>query len=319
MKKTFSIFLSAILLSSSAFATPSVQRTLDSSYDEYRKYLSQSGKTSFVDGFIQLSAAIELETPLLERCLEEVYLGAPADTTCLTAVKSLASKPLNSVRREVLFSFLLKLEKIKTAQKSFYRDLKLGLLKTDPKLAQTFHASTPNVESEEGVIQDLEMKAWKKALARKFPLDEIALLINGIRISKLEKWSAPRGVYQWSLVSNTHEPFVRLGTFSQFAAESLKELKPLADLKCKDIEDMDPQKFGMIQLEVFSNSKCVAQFGLAPSVAKTEPHLGNSATMVQMEKSSNRHWIWPAVALLVVGIGASLKDKQVSIEMPGAH
>jgi hypothetical protein len=114
---------------------------------------------------------------------------------------------------------------------------------------------------------------------------------------------------------------MRLGTFSQFAAESLKELKPLASASCKDLNDLDAQKFGLLQFEVFSDSKCIARFGASEPIGKmaTAEHLGTSKSMVNMESTSNRHWIWPVLALVTIGIAAGLKDKQVSVGMPGLH
>jgi hypothetical protein len=315
--KSILIFLLVSALSLNCLAEVAVQRTPESSYSEFQKYLQKSGKTSFAQAYITLSSVTEMETPLLERCLEEVYLGAPAQSTCLSAVKSLSSKPLNQPRREVLFSFLSKLEKVKSPQKNFYRDMRLGLLRTHENLAKTFGATIPEQDEKLETLQNLEMNAWRKAVSKMIPLEEVSLLINGKKVSKLEKWNAPQGVYQWSLVTNTHEPLVRISTFSQFAADSLKELKPLASASCDQLSDFDPKKFGLLQMEIFSNPKCVAQFGIASAVAKS-PHLGNSASMVQIEKS-NRHWVWPILVAVGAGIALSLKDKQVSVQMPGAH
>jgi len=280
-----------------------------------QRNLAKNDRVSFVQAYIHLSSVTEMETPLLERCLEEVYLGAPSQSTCLTAVKSLTSKPLNQPRREVLFSFLAKLEKAKSQQKNFYRDLKQGLLRTHPHLARTFGVSVPDSEDSLAKITALEMKAWKKAVVKKFPLDEIALLINGKKVAQLESWTAPQGVYQWTLVSNTHGPIVRLGTFSQFASESLKELKPLAQGNCQNIQDLEAQKHGLLQIEVFADKKCIAQFGMKTTVGHSD-HLGKSTNIVKMEKTSSRHWVWPILAVVVVGLATSLNGKQVSFHIP---
>ncbi|MEZ0393014.1 MAG: hypothetical protein ACAH59_12410 [Pseudobdellovibrionaceae bacterium] len=317
MKKIF-LTLFCIQIISSAKAEMAVQRTLDSSYRDYANYLESSGRTSFVAAYIQLSSVTELETPLLEKCLEEVYLGAPSQITCLSAVKSLTAKPLNKPRREVLYSFLVKLEKSRSQHQTLYRDLRLGLLRTHFHLAKTFDVPVPAKEEDQARVAALEMKAWKKAVQKRFPLEEIALLINGKKVAKLESWTAPQGIYQWSLITNTHEPITRIGSFSQFAAESLKDLKPLAPGNCQSLLDLEAQKFGLLQLEIYSNKKCVARFGMNSTVGSSE-HLGKSSQMVKMEKSSSRHWIWPVVAIIGVGLATSLNGKQVSLQMPGAH
>jgi hypothetical protein len=318
MKKIISFFLSmAITLSS--LAQTAVQRTTESSLEDYRKYLEKSGGTSFSQAYIQLSSVTTLETPLLEKCLEEMYLGAPSQSTCLSAVKSLGAKPLNQPRREVLYSFLSKMTKVKSPNRSFYQGLRDGLLRTHSDLAKTFQAEIPEAEDKAPEVKSLEMKAWKNALAKKIPLDEVSLLINGKKVSKLESWTAPEGIYQWALISNTHEPFIRFATFSQFAAESLKSLEPLATGGCNQLEKLEPQKFGLLRMEVFATSKCVAQFGMSTSVEEKSEHLGSSSNMVQMEKSSSRHWVWITLAIVGAGVAAGLKGKNVQVQWPGSN
>ncbi len=318
MKQIFS-FLLALTLASSSFAEVAVQRTTDSSYDDYKKYLDKSGGISFSQAYIQLASVTEMETPLLERCLEEMYLGAPSQTTCLSAVKSLGSKPLNQSRREVLFSFLSKMAKVKSANRSFYQGLRNGLLRTHSDLARTFHVDIPDAADEAEQVKALEMKAWKNALSKKFPMEEVSLLINGKKVAKLSDWTAPAGQYQWALVTNTHEPFIRMGSFSQFASESLKELEPLAKGKCADLDQLDAQKFGLMKLEVFADPKCIAQYGMSTPIVGKQEHLGSSTSMVKMEKSSSRHWVWGAMLVAGTALALGLKNKNVQVQWPGAH
>lgn len=318
MKKMM-IWITTFCFSFSALAETAVQRTTESSYADYQKYLEKSGGISFSQAYIQLSSVTAMETPLLERCLEEMYLGAPSQSTCMSAVKSLGSKPLNQSRREVLFSFLSKMVKVKSQHREFYQSMRTGLLRTHPDIGRTFHVSVPAEDEKTVEVKALEMKAWKNALAKKFPIDEISLLINGKKVSKLQNWNAPEGVFQWALITNTHEPFVRLGTFSQFASESLKDLKALAKGDCKELDQLEASKYGLLKVEVFANSKCVAQFGMSTPIAATSEHLGSSTQRVNMEKSSSRHWVWPALAIVGVGLAAGLKGKNVQVQWPGSN
>ncbi len=317
--KSLISFLLAVSISLSSFAQTAVQRTTDSSVEDYRKYLDKTGSTSFSQAYIQLSSVMVLETPLLEKCLEEMYLGAPSQSTCLSAVKALGANPLNPSRREILFSFLSKMIKVKSSNRSFYQSLRDGLLRTHPDLARTFHVEIPDADSKAADVKTLEMKAWKNALSKKFPIDEVSLLINGKKVSKLSEWTAPDGIYQWALVSNTHEPFIRFATFSQFAAESLKDLEPLAKGGCPDLEKLEPQKYGLLQMEVFAATKCVAQFGASTQVGEKAEHLGNSSEMVTMEKSSSRHWVWMTLAIVGAGLAVGLKGKRVQLVGPGSN
>jgi len=318
MKNLISIWIT-LSLSLSAFAQTGVQRTTESSYEDFLKYLEKSGDITFSQAFIHLSSVTEMETPLLEKCLEEMYLGAPSQANCLAAVKSLASKPLNQARREVLFSFLSRMSKVRSPHQMFYQGLKTGLLKSHPEIARIFHVDIPDDSSRTSDMKALEMKAWKSALSKKFPIAEASLLINGKKVSKLETWTAPDGVFQWSLISNTHEPFIRLGTFSQFASESLKELEPLAKGRCADLDKLEARKFGLMKIEVFADRKCIAKFGMSTPIVASNHHLGSSASMVKVEESSSRHWVWPVLALVGAGLAAGLKDKNVQVRWPGSN
>ena len=151
------------------------------------------------------------------------------------------------------------------------------------------------------------------------PIVEVALLINGKKISNLQNWAAPEGIYQWSLVSNTHEPLIRLGTFSQFAAESLKELKPLAQGDCKDLDQLNAQKFGLMRVNVFANTKCIAEYGMSTPIQSQTDHLGNSKSMVNVENQSSRHWVWPVMIAVGVGLAVGLQGKNVQVQAPGLH
>lgn len=318
MKKIISLFL-ATLMAVPAFAASGVQRTTESSYADYVQYLSKTGGTSFSQAYIQLSSVIEMETPLLEKCLEEMYLGAPSQTTCMNAVKSLGSKPLNQARREVLFSFLSKMIRVRSPHQSFYQGLRNGLLRTHPNLARVFHVNLPDPEQGQTQVKSLEMKAWKNALSKKFPVEEVSLLINGKKVSKLETWNAPDGNFQWALITNTHAPFIRLGSFSQFASEALKELEPLAKGSCKDLQTLEAQKFGLMSVTVFADKKCTSEYGMSTPILAKSAHLGSSAEMVKVENSSSRHWVWPVVIAVGVGLAASLQGKNVQIQAPGSN
>lgn len=315
MRKIF-FGLSILAISAQLRAEIAVQRAPTSSPQEYQKYLSDKNRISFSKAFIHLASVTEIETPLLEKCLEELYLGAPAKETCLSAVKSLTAKPLNRPRREVLFSFLRKLESKKSPYRSLYKDLQEGLLRTHGNLAKTFGSQVPHFKKDPGPIATLEMNAWKKALVKHFPLEEVSLLINGKKVMQLKDWVAPQGAYQWSLISNSHEPIIRLGTFSQFASESLTNLKSLTSKDCLDAQRTKSPKFGLLRVEIFVDKKCIIQSGLETSTAMVG-HLGSSKSLVKIENSSSRHWVWPIVALIGVGLASSMNGKQLSLQFPG--
>ncbi len=303
------------LLGSKASATFAVQRTPTSSYSDFQKYLAESKKISFSQAYIQIASVTDVESESVENCLEDVYLGKNKTETCFQAIKSLTSKPLNSFRREVLFSFLSKLEKLPGPRQNFYRQLQKGLLWTHPDLAKVFHSIVETKKMEPSNVQALELKAWKRSVVQKFPMEEISILINGKKISHLEKWVAPQGIYQWTLVSNTHEPLMRLGSFTQFASESLIHLKPLIDGDCSSLTEVEFKTYGILQLEIFSSSKCITQFGTVAKGNISESHLGALPTTPSDNPTiRSRSWLLPALAGLAAGIAYGLRGKQVSIQ-----
>lgn len=321
--KTSTIILTSIFILNLLFnpeslaqgtsATPlptAVQRTPQSSVKDFQQYLKDENLSSFVDAYIQTSAAMELKTPLLEQCLEEMYLGAPFEDTCFESVKSLTSRPLNRTRREILVSYLEKLRRGSKSRKAFYQSFYEGLSLQNAK-------STTDKQNEEiRPISQLEMNAWRKAIAKKIDLTDSALLINGVRVKKLESWSAPVGVFQWTFVSNTHAPIIRLSTFSQFASESVKSLEELNKNSCESIAHDEPAKYGIMKIEVFQSRKCIAKYDSPIKSRLGKEHLGQSAQVVNLEEKSHRSWLW--TGLLIVGVGAALalKDKNVQVTAP---
>ncbi len=311
--KQLIIFLTVLCHQLQAFGA--VQRTLQSSPEEFQKYLTANEKVSFAEAYLQLSEKMDSEPAELENCLEEVYLGNSSSETCSTAIRELTRRPLNSSRRELLSALLSKLEKSKTSQSNFYRDLKAGLFETHLELKSASAATNKERTKQAGTKS--EVKAWRKALSRHISLREALFLINGKRVSFNDHWEPPTGVYQWSLITNTHEPVIQLGTFSQFADSAIQALQPLAAVTCEELKNFEIQNFGLLEVEVFSNSECVTASASASKMGPTD-HL-TSKSKFQIEKSGIRHWMWPALALVGLGLASGLKGKQITVQWPGSH
>jgi hypothetical protein len=307
------ILFKTLLSGCIAQAQTAVQRAAGSSITDYQKYLESREAVSFVDAYINLSASLELNIPVLEQCLEEVYVKAPFEDTCLTAVKSLTSMPLNKFRREILSSFLTKLVPVTRKHKHLYQSLLTGL--NNYKSKKTHKNDHEKKETE--TISQLEMKAWKKAISRMIDLEDSALLINGIRIADLKSWVAPNGIFQWSLITNTHAPLTRLSSFHQFAVDSIKEIQELYPKDCGAIAKTEPKAFGIVKLEIFHSRQCVLKEEVfTQNRSRENEHLTPGRSLVNLEKKSNRHWTWIGVAVGVVATGLYLKDKNVQVSLP---
>ncbi len=327
LRKTFLISLSTFsflntfanyLFSSVAHGETSpaqvfVQRTTTSLKKDYLEYLKKENLQTFVDGYIQTSASMELKTPLLEQCLEEMYLGAPFEDSCFESIKSLTSRPLNKVRREVLISFLQKLKKGSKSKKNFYESFHSGLTKVSA--GREIKTDDDNI-GESKVTKALEMNAWRKAISKKIDLEESALLVNGIKVMNIDQWVAPDGIFQWTLVTNTHEPIIRLSSFAQFATDSVKSLEALNPEDCKKISEREPQKYSLVKVEVFESRKCVVKYDIKYMPTPDSGHLGRSQNIVNLEEKSHRNWIWTSMLIVGVGVAMSLKDKNVQVSLP---
>ncbi len=245
-----------------------------------------------------------------------MYLDAPFEETCFESIKSLTSRPLNKVRREVLISFLQKLRKGSKLKKAFYESFYYGL--TSKNFSKESKAEG-QLNPEPKVTGSLEMNAWRKAISKRIDLEESALLVNGIKVMNIGKWTAPEGIFQWTLVSNTHEPITRLSNFTQFAAESIKSLEELNLGDCKKISENEPKKYGLVKVEVFESRKCVVKFDSSLRLDPSSDHLGRSQNIVNLEEKSHRNWIWASLLIVGAGVAMGLKDKNVQVTMPSFH
>jgi hypothetical protein len=293
-----------------------VQRSAGSSYFEYQKYLQQSKNRSFVRSYLEMTRAIEPDTALVHQCLEGLFVGKQSEEICFDAVKSMNSQPLNSTSREILFSLLKKIEKFSSKYQTIYIELKKGFSLTHPQLAKSL-GSFRQQELPAQAFSKLEMKAWKKMIERKMMLSESVLLINGEVIQDMSSWSPPSGVFQWALISNTHEPLIKISSFSQFAAESIQTLKSFSNQSCENSEKKELKTFGLKQVQIFYSKKCILEKPLLASESKPD-HLGDLPTSVKIiPPSSKSHWLFPALTILGLGIASQLKGKSVSLTMPG--
>ena len=309
------IFIAACLLSQSGQAQMAVQRSAGSSYFEYQKYLSQTKAKSFVRSYLDLSKTMILETGLLNQCLEDLFVGRNSEDICFDAIKNLNAQPLNDISREVVFSFIKKLAKFPSKHINTYKEFEKGFSVTHPELVRRFGAlKKRDVGSQ---FSKLEMKAWQSWIGKKILLTESLLLINGEIVKDLNSWQPPSGVYQWALISNTHEPIIRVSSFSQFAAESIRELKAFSNQTCEESKNRDIKNYGLKNLQIFYSRRCVLEKNLL--AMHSEPgHLGEPAMKVKMiSPSSKTHWIFPALAILGLGLASQLKGKEVSLTMPG--
>lgn len=307
------LILNLIMATGQANATIGIQRTINSTSGAFNAYLKKSNSESFSQAYFELSQKMEVSSAFTEVCLEKLFLGKPNEEDCLLALKEITQRPLNPAGREILFSFLTKIEKQPGSKKEFFHNLKLGLLETDPELALIEHQTVKKKGNHiSKSFASLEIKVWKKALAKVIQIEESQLLINGKLVNNLKKWNPPLGVYQWSLLTDTHEPLIRLGTFLQFAAESVKNLVPFAQ-NCKTLSDLEIKKFGLLQVEVFASDKCIAK--------EDTVKIPESQHLTQLPKgpamsSASRHWIWPTLILVGVGLVIGTRGKNIHINSP---
>jgi hypothetical protein len=241
---------------------------------------AQASAASLSEQYLMNSLNFSAESTSLDLCLENFMLSRPTEEVCFEAVKSLTQTPLNPTSREVLFSLLLKLQTSPDANAKIYSSLRLGLIKTHPELQNSL---PPKKEQKKGI--SLELKAWKKVMHKKASGEKLHLLINGKEVNLNSEWIPPKGFFQWSLVTDSFEPVIRLSSFNQFAIETMQALKPRTE-----------------QVAIYEEVK--TEFKPVEKLPTLEP-----------EKKSNQ-WIWPVAAIVGIGIASSLQNKKVSVSMP---
>lgn len=293
--------------------TQGTQRALTSSYQDYQQYLQKNKLQSFISAYIEASKSFDFETKSITQCMDALFIGKKSDDLCFEAVKNINARPLSESSRQVLISFLKKLRKFSSVHQKFYQEFEKGFSFTDPVTARKLGALPYQAVNNE-TFHQLEMKAWKRALEKKLLLSDSLLLINGSPV-KLSNWQPPSGIFQWSLISNTHEPLIRMSTFSQFASESVRELTAFSKQLCPE-SPPEMKTFGLAKVQIFYDRKCILEKSLMTDL-KGQTHLGE----IQMPKkissvSDSKHWIFPVLAIIGVGLVSELRGKSLSLSMP---
>lgn len=286
-----------------AFSAPiqGTQRALTSSYQDYQSYLQKNQQQSFVSAYLESSKNFDFETKAISQCMDALFMGKKSDEQCFEAVKNINARPLNEHSRKVLISFLKKLKKFPSSYQKFYQEFEKGF-------------ALPYQGKESETFNKLEMKAWKRALEKKILLSDSILLINGSPV-KLSSWQPPSGIFQWALISNTHEPLIRMSTFSQFANESVRELTAFSKISCPE-SPPEMKTFGLSKVQIFYTKKCIIEKSLLTDT-REQKHLGDIATPKKISSvSDSKHWIFPILAIIGVGLASELRGKSLSLSMP---
>lgn len=236
-------------------------------------------------------------------------MGGKDPEICTKAVKALAIYPLNSESREILFALLLKIEK--SFKTDFFKSLRNGISQTHPRLADKFDARARK-PTKSSAFSNLEKKAFLKVIEKTIGGQDFSLMINGEKISRLAQWNPPEGIYQWSLVTNTHKPLILLTSFSQFAATAAKDLQPFAE-NCRSLDDYEIQKYGLLDVQVFASEKCIAK---EMPYAKPAEHLTSLPADHSKGSMLTSGWAWGIATVVGIGLAASLKGKNVKVTWP---
>jgi hypothetical protein len=234
----------------------------------------------------------DTDSDAVDLCLEKIYGANENLGICQKAISDLTTLPLNPHRREILISLLKKIpETQRSPQQS---ELIKGLLQTHPALANEGIPTSLPVKKHQVLVSAPETKAWLKVLSQKTKLTKAWISLNGQALTLAAHFSFPIGTYQWTLVTADLEPLVIVGTWADFSNE-LKNLKPQTDVS----QWLPPKK-------VWKPAENLVDLPSTP--------VDESVT-----KSSSHSWIIPVVIAVGVGLAFALKDKQVTVKMPGQN
>jgi hypothetical protein len=225
----------------------------------------------------------------LDLCLEKIYAAESDLTICQKAVLDLTAIPLNPTRRALLFSLLKKISTVRAD--GFEIDFQQGLSQTHPELTE--QGLLP--KQKQKTVPMAEMKAWRKTLFQKSEPQNTWISLNGQPLILAKNFVAPQGTYQWSLLSSRYEPMIVVGTWTDFSL-ALKNLQPRRE-----------------NSPLFPSAKPTAAM---PAHLSSVPELPEASSR---QTISSRSWLIPAVIAVGVGLAFALKDKQVTVKMPGQH
>lgn len=232
------------------------------------------------------------DSDAVDLCLEKIYSADENLEICQKAVLDLTVLPLNAHRREILISLLQKIPEIQRSPQQ--SELMKGLLQTHPALADEAVPTSLPAKKLRALAPAPETKAWLKVLSKKTNLAKAWISLNGQPLTLATHFSFPTGTYQWTLVTADLEPLVLVGTWTDFSNE-LKNLKPQSDAA----QWLPPKKVW--------------------KPAENLIDLPPTAVNESVTKASSHSWIIPTVIAIGVGLAFALKDKQVTVKLPGQN
>lgn len=296
--------------------TVAIQRSTSSSFEDYSKYLTDSKRSDFASAYLEQNKYRENNTETIQSCLESLFSdnqnkNGESETIliCDSSISALLDYPLNQQSKELLLNLLDRLLPSDKYQKSKNFNSFLMLKKT----LQGTHNKNKS--------RSIDFKAWNKLIAEKMFLQDVHLLVNGQEY-KIEEWLKQGSdldlslIYQWVLISNTHEPVVFVGNFSEFAQYSLKNLNPFYGIThqrhCPEEPQTEPKTFGLTKVAIFLSDQCL----LTQEKHEQQLHLGDLPSSPKLAPEHSNAWMWSAVAILGVGIAIGLQNKKVTVSLP---
>lgn len=325
--RLFKLTVFFLALSSNTFAqtnipspvwdnTTAVQRSISSSFQDYAKYLALTEKHDFANAYIEHMQLRENNTEKIQSCLESLFTDETNKNNenetisiCDSSISTLLANPLNQQGKEILSNLLDRLFSSDKYQKSknfsFYSHLK-----------KTIQAAHNKIKT-----RSLEVKAWYKLMNEQIFFQDTHLLVNGQEY-KIDEW-LNQGmdidlslIYQWALISNTHEPIIYVGNFSDFAKHSLKNLNPFYgsphQRHCPEEPQNEPKTFGLTKVAIFLSDQCL----LTQEKHEQQIHLGDLPPSPKLVPDHSNVWIWSAVAVIGVGLAIGLQNKKVTFSLP---
>lgn len=320
MKAHSLLFLLLIFSQNTMAQTTAVKKAVQANYSEYIKYLEQQQKISFSQAYLELNEKRPTDSNQLEECLMDL-LQENTTTTCDKAIFALTRRPLNGQSAEVLASLLNRLTKSHIKDQQFFDSFLNSLMNSWPELKANLQLTKKAELLKTNIISGLEYQAWLKMLLGKAHSKEITLLVNGKRISSLRSFLPQPGVFQWSLITNSYEPLIYVGTWQQFAHQSQKSLLAFFSGSCEELQGFDIPTSELLSSEIFLSDHCQK---LSANVFQTKyqsDHLEDLSRNQDSLSLKEREWVWPSV-IIATGIGIlahSLKNKKVKVTMPGLN
>lgn len=281
---------------------------------DYQDVLAKSGLMSFSEWVISQASEKPPSPSSLTKALELANTSPQESLVHFQAViKELQSSLLNAASREMITSVYHRVSEMQVPEptRKVYRQKIVDMISAHPELKSIFPGFTAVAPRSTSLVQKQNDIFWGQL----HQLGDFTILVDGRKIENPRTWTPPAGEHQWALVSNSYEPLITVGTWSEFMSTALQPSRrhPLAEGDCQSTRLLIDDFQAQTQADIFAGKGCFTPAAGPLGPQTTARHL--SPPEMATTSGSGR-WVVPIVLFVGAGLAYSLKGKSISVRAP---